>query len=969
MTFFLSDQPTYRPPETATPAPAEPADFFDVVGAGFTAEAIETDRFGRRSQTKSELVSEMEAALPEAFVARRREAEAARRSPGPRKPGRNFGPGVNPVERLLSDVAAAAIEVPERFSKVPQTIEQFEAEISRRLKADLDEANATLAMGGTGAGVAEFAGRGGAGMTDETSLALLPFGGVGGGILKTIGREAALGAFGEALILPKMDVVAEDLDIQPPDWRAQLGMGFLFGGAIGGVGAGISRALGYGAGKSAQGTATRPAALADAHLHEAGIHRAQQALEVGEPVQEALALGGGENLAPYIDQLISVESGGRATAKNENSSATGAAQFIEGTWMTMVDRHRPDLKQGRSPAEILALRNDPALSRELATRLWEDNRRALEARGISPSVGDLYLAHFAGDGKAARLIVASDDTPISEIMSAAEIAANRNVRWAGKLFEDFTAGDIRRWADAKMAGLPDPVKSYRASSRRGFTRPDQITTGSGTRIAVDYAVVDLDSLTFASGDLQPRDRTRAASDEQIADIAASLDPARLLPSPEADRGAPIVGPDGVIESGNGRVRALVLASENTPDRFDAYVETIRDQFSIPEGVARPVLIARRTSELTDAERQQFVREANSSTIARMSATEQAAADAAGLTRETLDLFDRSAGLASADNRAFARRVLSILPQAERAALVTARGALNADGERRVRAALFAKAYDAPDLTAKIAETDSPEARVMLRVLTDIAPEWAAFRADIEDGLISPEMDVTPQMLSAVRLIANARQEAARGDVTVRAAIDDARSQGDLLTSDPMVDMLVDVFHANGRARAETDVADLLTGYIREARSVGGTEPSLFGDALSSGPEEIINAITREASTDPTGNSLAAALSPADSAVTRNSGVTGSEGRRSAQAGRTARPVDIASARDEDYATGAETDASQLADQEAFDALRADVDAGADFTFTDEAGTTFSAKELLDDLEADEEFDQVLAVCASGRRAA
>ena len=39
-------------------------------------------------------------------------------------------------------------------------------------------------------------------------------------------------------------------------------------------------------------------------------------------------------------------------------------------------------------------------------------------------------------------------------------------------------------------------------------------------------------------------------------MAARLQPERLGRSPEANSGAPIVGPDNVVESGNGRTLAL-----------------------------------------------------------------------------------------------------------------------------------------------------------------------------------------------------------------------------------------------------------------------------------------------------------------------------------------------------------------------------------------------------------------------------
>lgn len=43
---------------------------------------------------------------------------------------------------------------------------------------------------------------------------------------------------------------------------------------------------------------------------------------------------------------------------------------------------------------------------------------------------------------------------------------------------------------------------------------------------------------------------------QVNAIAAGLQPERLGPSSEADFETPIVGPDNVVESGNGRTMAI-----------------------------------------------------------------------------------------------------------------------------------------------------------------------------------------------------------------------------------------------------------------------------------------------------------------------------------------------------------------------------------------------------------------------------
>src|SRR5712672_3219646 len=71
---------------------------------------------------------------------------------------------------------------------------------------------------------------------------------------------------------------------------------------------------------------------------------------------------------PLVERIIAVESSGDPNAKNKRSSATGAGQFLDETWLEMIGSYRPDLVQGRSKKEILELRRDPELTRVVIKR-------------------------------------------------------------------------------------------------------------------------------------------------------------------------------------------------------------------------------------------------------------------------------------------------------------------------------------------------------------------------------------------------------------------------------------------------------------------------------------------------------------------------------------------------------------------------------------------------------------------------
>ncbi|MEN3238950.1 hypothetical protein PUR29_36555, partial [Methylobacterium ajmalii] len=106
------------------------------------------------------------------------------------------------------------------------------------------------------------------------------------------------------------------------------------------------------------------------------------------------------------DRIVGAESGGNATAKNPRSSATGAGQFIDGTWLDMVRRYRPDLA-GLPRDQVLALRNDAGLSREMVGHYADENGAKLRAAGLPDTDGSRYLAHFAGPA-GARAVLSAD---------------------------------------------------------------------------------------------------------------------------------------------------------------------------------------------------------------------------------------------------------------------------------------------------------------------------------------------------------------------------------------------------------------------------------------------------------------------------------------------------------------------------------------------------------------------------------
>jgi hypothetical protein len=156
-----------------------------------------------------------------------------------------------------------------------------------------------------------------------------------------------------------------------------------------------------------------------------------------------------------VERIISVESNSDPNAKNIRSSATGLGQFLNETWLDMIRADRSDLIRGRSENEILELRRDAKLAREITTRFAERNAVMLRQRGLPVTAGTVYLAHFAGGAGAVAILSAPENADAALVMATAD-ATSRTKREkiikANPFLERFTVADLKIWADRKMRG-------------------------------------------------------------------------------------------------------------------------------------------------------------------------------------------------------------------------------------------------------------------------------------------------------------------------------------------------------------------------------------------------------------------------------------------------------------------------------------------------------------------------------------
>ena len=295
-----------------------------------------------------------------------------------------------------------------------------------------------------------------------------------------------------------------------------------------------------------------------------------------------------------------------------------------------------------------------------------------------------------------------------------------------------------------------------------------------TQYSFEYRIVNLDNVTVSNDpftfdinpkypqELQPRLRDRAATRVQVEKIASSLKPDALITDFHViDRGSPIVGPDMIVEAGNGRVMGLKRAAKEYPEQFENYVTAlkyrVRDYGLSPKdlNIDRPVLVRVR---LTDIDRVKFAQEANAGATIAPSAIENARTDAQKITLsmiKQLTVGDNESiedALRAPKNQAFALQFLKTLPDTVQAALVDAKGYLNRDGVHRMAMAIFVSAFQGDTglrLAEKAFETLDTDVRNVINAISRSLGKLAEAESLIHSGQRKPEYSIADDLAQTV----------------------------------------------------------------------------------------------------------------------------------------------------------------------------------------------------------------------------
>jgi hypothetical protein len=563
---------------------------------------------------------------------------------------------------------------------------------------------------------------------------------------------------------------------------------------------------------------------------------------------------------PGADAVKDMATAERAAIERQGAAKVAGAQ-------RQLDAASGALGQGADPLVAgRTIRNELGGARAQAKgvegKLWQDLEQnpdlALSVPGARESarrmIGEIGPLAAAPQGDVGAILQAAANLPDTIRYRDLQQLRSRALQEARNLQTTGNAVDLRR-VNAVVAGLDDDIAKAAAGGEAQAAMPEipapkpaaapanaprqsgTVYTPGGMKVDTRFEVVDLagpnapvvsHTQDFQANprfpaELQPRDRGRAASEAQVTKMAGDLNPERLG-SGGVGEGAPIIGPDGIVESGNGRTLAVQRAHQAGGRKSREYKDWLAAQGYDTTGMQQPMLVRRRTSEMTPEQRLQFVNEANSGPGLKLSAVEQAAADAGRVTDDVLDQY-RGGALDGPENRDFARAFVGKLGGGgEVGSLAAKDGTLSLEGARRMQGAMLSKAFGGDSaVVSRLLETGDEGIRALGRALTDAAPGIAKIKAAIARGDVPADFDPTKPLLDAVRVVEQARKAGQ--------PISDILAQQDAFNPlHPMTERFLRAAYGDNLKRASYGKAsEALRTYLGEAGRQAG------GDMFGGGP--------------------------------------------------------------------------------------------------------------------------------------
>lgn len=391
-------------------------------------------------------------------------------------------------------------------------------------------------------------------------------------------------------------------------------------------------------------------------------------------------------------------------------------------------------------------------------------------------------------------------------------------------------------------------------------RSNKVKTAKGTQVSTVFALLESDEIIASHSstgaenpnypqELQPRDRSRESSQAWVQKTSNGLDPESLGRSGRADTGAPIVGDDLVVESGNGRTMAIQLAYERRQaEEYRQWLIEEAEYFGFSadqvENFTTPILVRIRTSEI---DRVQFTVEANQDDKLSFSATERARSDAKRLDENLLALFAPSddGDLLTVGNQKFIQGFLKSLGDTESAQYITTEGKPTQALVTRIKAAIFSKAYNDDRLLEMMADQTKPDLQNMLNALGAAAPKFieaqAVSRGDIHDVSSSIvdgiEQALDKRVMNAIIDAANTIIAAKQNDQDIVEFVKQQGLFGDLGEGVPQLAVFLS---KNSRSSKKMGLLFKAMAEFAERQAIDQLNMGLFGEPEPVSIKDAIN---------------------------------------------------------------------------------------------------------------------------------
>ncbi|KAA0888751.1 hypothetical protein [Oryzomonas rubra] len=429
--------------------------------------------------------------------------------------------------------------------------------------------------------------------------------------------------------------------------------------------------------------------------------------------------------------------------------------------------------------------------------------------------GDKHTIHFAGGDAAAK------DKAIGNLQGKKEVQSVDT----GKKTLTFTFGKDDKSYTAKL----NPVHSKYA-----LVEADDLTTSHTIQGHVNKAYPQ---------EIQPRERERLSSQMQMANMMNDIKPELFTGAGMAAHGAPIVGKDGAVESGNGRTIALAEAYQRgLADHYKEHIKKNAADFGLkPEDVDKmknPVLVRVRNDDDPNTDRAEFAREANDTGNLGSSPAEQAWTDASRIDDTLLKKFmvDEDGEVYNDDNMEFINGFLDKLGKNEAAGLRDADGDPNKKCIERIQNAVFTKVYGSSVLTELQAESAKPKIRNVMKALNACVPDFAQTQGH-------DDLDVVPDMMEAIEYtMAHQSESRAELEHNLRnAGALDFTGDTPKFKTDFAVDMILAVADRTGsRNRLENVFRAISNGIKDEVASRENPEVDMFsGPAKPKTKQQVV----------------------------------------------------------------------------------------------------------------------------------